>query len=361
MPPLLKKDGISVGHRMELSLTKLIVSVIIPVHNGGENFRRCLSSLNEAFPPANEIIVVADGDTDDSWKLAEEFGAQVLRIPVRRGPAHARNLGAKVARGDILFFIDADVVLSPDAIGKIIDAFQRQSDLVALFGSYDDSPGANNFLSQYKNLLHHYIHQNACEEASTFWGACGAIRRDVFITFGGFDDRYRQPSIEDVELGHRIQRGGHRIQLLKTLQVKHLKRWGIASLLKTDFFHRALPWTDLILRERWFINDLNLRTSSRISVLFIYGLLGALAGIAWGAGFLIIAGLLILALLTLNAHLYLFFQKKRGLSFAIKTIPWHWLYYFYIGLAFVIGIIHYLFGKHRSFKKSLLPPTGERI
>ena len=330
------------------SLANLTISVIIPVHNGGENFRRCLSSLKEAFPPANEIIVVADGDTDDSWKLAEAFDAQVLRIPVRRGPAHARNLGAKVARGDILFFIDADVVLPPDAIGKIIDVFQRQSDLVALFGSYDDSPGANNFLSQYKNLLHHYIHQNACEEASTFWGACGAVRRDVFIMFDGFDECYRQPSIEDIELGYRIKMGGYKIQLLKTLQAKHLKHWSIASLLKSDFFHRALPWTQLILRDRNFINDLNLQTSSRISVILTYGFLAALAGGYWWHGSFAFASVLALLLLTINMELYKFFLRKRGLWFMTQTIPWHWLYYFYSGLAFVIGMGQYLFSRRKS-------------
>jgi len=83
------------------------ISAIIPVHNGGENFRRSLSSLAETVPPPDEIIVVADGDTDGSFLVAEEFGAKALRLPVREGPAHARNLGAQEAHGDILFFMDA--------------------------------------------------------------------------------------------------------------------------------------------------------------------------------------------------------------------------------------------------------------
>ena len=324
---------------------EITLSVIIPVHNGGENFRRCLSSITAAVPPANEIIVVADGDTDDSAQLAETFDVRVLRTPTRKGPASARNLGARMAQGDILFFVDADVTLSPDAIGQVKTLFRRQPDLAAVFGSYDDEPAETNFFSQYKNLLHHYVHQISCEEASTFWGGCGAIRSEVFYTIGGFDEHYREPSIEDIEFGYRLKQAGQKIQLCKTLQGKHLKHWDMVSLLKSDFFHRALPWTELILRKHWFVNDLNLQTSNRISVMLTYGLLGTLVGMGWWPGFLAIAGITGVALFVLNAPLYRFFQRKCGLWFALKTIPCHWLYYFYGGLAFIIGITHYIFRK----------------
>jgi len=296
------------------------------------------------MPPPDEIIVVADGDTDGSSRLAEAFGARVLRLPTRGGPARARNAGARAARGDILFFVDADVAIHPDAVDKVVAAFCREPDLAAVFGSYDDAPAATGFLSQYKNLLHHYVHQTACEEASTFWAGCGAIRRDVFLALGGFDERYRQPCIEDIELGYRLKQTGYRIRLCKTLQGKHLKRWGVASLLKADFFQRALPWTELILRDSQFINDLNLDTSSRASVTMTYGLLGALLGAGWRLEFLLLAGGLIVSLLALNASLYRFFWRKRGLRFTIQAVPWHWLYYFYSGLAFAVGAVRHRFG-----------------
>lgn len=338
----------------------MIISVIVPVHNGGENFRRCLSSLAKTVPAPSEIIVVADGDTDGSRHLAEEFGPKVLRLPSPGGPARARNRGARVAQGDILFFLDADVTICADAIGQVAAAFRREPDLVAIFGSYDDAPASPNFLSQYKNLLHHYMHQMACEEASTFWGACGAIRQEVFLALGGFDERYRQPSIEDIELGYRLKRAGYRIRLYKTLQIKHLKRWSVVSLLKSDFFHRALPWTELILRDRRFVNDLNLRFSSRISVVLTYGFLGALVGAWWWPGSLVLGGALALALLALNAPLYCFFHRKRGLRFAVQTIPWHWFYYFYSGLAFVMGVARHLIRSRRVPGASLANRTEER-
>lgn len=324
------------------------ISVVIPVHNGETNFRRCLSSVAQAVPPPLEVIVVADGDTDGSWRLAEEFRAQVLRIPVPGGPARARNVGARAARGDILLFVDADVAICRDAIHQIVGAFRHEPELAAVFGSYDDTPAATNFLSQYKNLLHHYVHQTGREEASTFWGACGAIRREIFLALGGFDERYRHPSIEDIELGYRLNRAGHRIRLCKTLQVTHLKCWGVVSLLTSDIFHRAVPWTELILRDRGFIDDLNLQHSNRISVLLTCGLVGALVGAWWQPGSVAVAWALALALLVLNAPLYHFFQRKRGFRFALQTVPWHWFYYLYSGFAFGLGVVRYVFRGPRS-------------
>jgi glycosyltransferase involved in cell wall biosynthesis len=302
------------------------VSVIVPVHNGGDNFRRCLGSLVAAEPAPKEIIVVADGDTDGSWRLAEDYNMRVLRIPESGGPAKARNLGANYARGDILFFVDADVTIPRDAVNQIADIFQQQSDLAAVIGSYDDAPFENNFLSQYKNLFHHYVHQTANADAATFWGACGAVRRDIFLAEDGYNEVYERPSIEDIELGYRLKRAGHRICLLKRLQVKHLKRWGVSSLFITDFFHRA---------------------SVILVYLFAVMLMGALV-MPW---LFVFASLLMLSLLAINWDVYRFFKAKRGLRFALMVIPWHWFYFFYCGLAFAFGWLRFQIRRFRSAGK----------
>src|SRR5439155_18197341 len=115
-------------------------------------------------------------------------------------PAVARNLAAGEARGAVLFFVDADVRLAPDAVARVQTEFQSDPGLAALFGSYDQLPAAPNFISQYKNLLHHFVHQDSADEGTSFWAGCGAIRRDIFASLGGFNTGYRRPSIEDIEL-----------------------------------------------------------------------------------------------------------------------------------------------------------------
>ena len=325
----------------ELATSKLKISLIVPVLNGGENFRRCLQSVSKVAEKLFEFIVIDDGSTDDSGKLAAEFGAKVITFPFPGGPARARNAGAKIAQGDILFFIDADVTLTGETIDRLITAFSDRPHLDALIGSYDDSPGASNFLSQYKNLFHHYTHQISSEEASTFWGACGAVRKEVFWAVNGFDERYLYPSVEDIELGYRLKKARYQIKLDKTVQVKHLKYWRIGSLLRAEIFFRAIPWTELLWRDRQFSNDLNLKNSSRLSLILTYLLVFCLIGGCWWSILWLVGLAVSLTLLLLNLDLYRFFLQKRGILFTFGVIPWHWLYFFYGGIAFAIGTIRY--------------------
>jgi GT2 family glycosyltransferase len=319
------------------NLSSFSISVIIPVYNGGNAFYQCLKSLKNTSLSPYEVIVVIDGTDNESFEIAQKFTVKILQLKDNRGPATARNRGAEIATGDILFFMDADVTIHSNTLEKILQVFQSDPTLSALIGSYDDSPAAPNFLSQYKNLFHHYNHQISSQEASTFWGACGAIKRDIFLKIGGFDENYRFPSIEDIELGYRLKDREHRILLCRNIYVKHLKHWTFYSLLRADFFYRALPWTELIHKNSNFINDLNLKYSSRVSVGLIYTLLLSLIGVFWFPSLIFLMVIIVITLIILDLPVYKFFQQKRGFLFTLKVIPWHWLYYFYSGLGFAIG------------------------
>lgn len=316
------------------------VSVIIPVLNGGEAFRLCLESLRACSPSPHEVIVVADGESDGSWQISETFGYKVIVLDRSHGPAFARNRGAQAATGEILFFIDADVTVKSNAIHVVQQVFKDYPATSAVIGSYDDEPREKNFLSQFKNLIHHYVHQHSCQRASTFWGACGAIRSDVFHDMEGFDTTYRNPSIEDIELGYRLKEKEYPIRLEKTLFVKHLKRWEILSLLRADIFYRALPWSELIMKKDRLINDLNLTVSSRASVILVFLLLASLFLTTFSLNMIVFAGICCVLLMVLNRKVYRFFLQKRGKIFTMKAVFWHWLYFLYSGVAFA-----YVFGK----------------
>ena len=211
------------------------ISVVIPVHNGETYLSMCLHALKASFHTEFETIVVDDGSKDGSAAVAKKFGAKVLELGRNYGPAAARNEGAAAATAPIVLFIDADVLVRGDTLTRVLDIFSKNPELAAVFGSYDTEPSAPDFLSQYRNLLHHYVHQKSRSDASTFWSGCGAIKRDVFLEMGGFDRvKFSKPSIEDIELGYRMRQKGHRILLDKELQVKHLKHWSFFSMLRTD-------------------------------------------------------------------------------------------------------------------------------
>ena len=325
----------------------LTCSIIIPVWRGGTNFAKCLSSAMAAIRKGDEVIVVADGEGDGSWQAADDMGARVVKLPVRSGPGRARNFGAAVSNSDILFFIDADVIIPTDSIERIRSVFEADKDLAALIGSYDEEGSEANFHSQYKNLFHHYVHQHGRTEASTFWGACGAIRREVFLKAGGFDPSYDRPSIEDIELGYRLKAASQKIRLLPDLQVKHLKRWNAYSLIGTDVLNRATPWTELIwdyfIRRRpRVLNDLNLGLSYRLSLISSFLLIAvSIASFftRWAWPLILVFGILFV---WVNIPFFRFFKLKRGRRFALHALAWRFGYDIYSGLGFCYGSFRFV-------------------
>jgi 4-amino-4-deoxy-L-arabinose transferase-like glycosyltransferase len=324
------------------------LSLIIPVHNGGNTFRSALQALVASTRRPDETIIVDDGSTDDSAAIAREHGAtQVIALSgPPRGPAFARNRGVEAAQGDILVFLDADVAVHPETLARIEAQFAANPDIDALFGSYDDVPAARGVVTLYKNLLHHYVHQHGQREASTFWAGCGAVRRHIFNAVGGYDEGYTRPSIEDIELGHRLKRAGHRIALCPEVQVTHYKRWTLLSLLRTDIFCRAVPWTRLILQSHALPNDLNLNNRSRVSAAAAWGCVLFLLLGAWfpGAWLGLVAALGVLA--AANAELFRFLRRKGGIGFLLGAFGLHLLYLLYSSLIFAVMAGPSLLARH---------------
>jgi glycosyltransferase involved in cell wall biosynthesis len=318
--------------------TATTISIVIPVYNGGSQLGRCLEALLASDFRDYEILVVDDGSTDESARVARAYEVPVLELDAQRGPAAARNRGVVQTRADLILFIDADVVVRPDTLERVAAFFRDHPGCAAVFGSYDDSPDARNFVSQFKNLRHHFVHQQSAREAATFWAGCGAIRRQALVAVGGFDElKYARPSIEDIELGQRLHRGGFKIILDATLQVKHLKRWTFFSLLRTDILHRALPWSKLIVEEDGMIDDLNLRMSDRVSAALVWPVV-ALCILSYFY-FVCAVGVVVLltAILFLNAEFYRFLEVRRGRWFAIKGFGMLLLHYFYSANVFALS------------------------
>ena len=315
---------------------RLTISAIIPAFRAAHLLPRVLAPLLDLRESGeiDEVIVIDDVSPDDTAAVAEGLGAHVIRATRNGGPGAARNLGARIAIGDLLWMVDSDVIPGRDGPRHIRAAFAEPG-VRAVFGSYDELPDGTPWFSRYKNLMHRYYHQSARREASTFWAGCGAVDREFYLTIGGFDTAtYRVPSIEDIELGYRIRRNGGRILLAHEFHGKHLKVWTIPNALHTDIFRRALPWARLMIAQEGVSDDLNTSWGERVKALVALVLVASLLALPllpalWPLS--LAAGVLALAL---NWDFARYLARHGGFGLAIGGIAYHQFYYIYSASVF---------------------------
>ena len=295
------------------------ISAIVPATNRPSTLEACTKAIEGAFDPPEELIVIEE--------------------PAELGAAQARNLGASRASGDLLVFVDSDVVVHQDAFTRIRAHFEADPALTALFGSYDDEPAGPGLVSSFRNLLHHHVHHEWAGPANTFWTGLGAIRRDAFVNVRGFDERLDW--LEDVDIGMRLAAAGGRLELDPRIQGTHLKEWTLGRMLWTDFVGRGIPWTVLLLRHRASESTLNLGWRHRASAAVCLVGCGALAsrrfGIAVASGAVLVG---------LNRSFYVLLLRKRGPRDAALGVGLHALHHL-TGIAAVpAGVAVFMLEKH---------------
>lgn len=291
------------------------LSVIMPATDGRATADACARAVAGCASPPEQLIVV--------------------REPAEAGASLARNTGARSATGDVLVFVDADVRVHADALGRIRAAFEADPGLTALFGSYDPDPAAPGVVSQFRNLLHHHVHQEGAGPVTTFWSGLGAVRREAFAAAGGFDESLAD--IEDIDLGVRLCDAGGRIRLDPAVLGTHLKRWTLTSMVRTDLLHRGIPWTRLMLRRRTTTGGLNLGWRHRLSALA--SVVGAGAVLARRAPAALAA---LGALLLLNRDFYRLLARRRGRAEAAAGVGLHALHHLTGVAAVLTALVGYV-------------------
>ncbi|MBW8041913.1 MAG: glycosyltransferase [Planctomycetes bacterium] len=332
----------SVELRQAASTPSGDATVIVPVYNAGMDLEHCFEALARSTYRYFDVLVVDDGSSESIKPLVDRFGYRYLRIDGPGGPARARNRGAQQTESEFIVFVDADVCVHPNTIERIMQNFSGNQDLAAVIGTYDDAPADPGFLSQYRNMFHHFTHCKSAGQVTTFWSGCGAMRRDVFIKYGGFDEkRYRCPAIEDIELGTWITADGGRIVLDQTVQCKHLKRWSFSNMVKTDICQRGIPWIDLMLRSSKAVKVLNVTGSQRLSVGLVFTACALAVLAIWWPWAMIGTAVTLISVMLLNIELYRFFASRRGLWFATKSLLLHWLYFGCCGVSVIAGTVRF--------------------
>ena len=319
-----------------------LISLIIPNRNGAATLARCLRAALASRYPRFEVIVVDDASADNSVAVIRRYPCRLVQLECHGGAARARNVGAAHARGQILFFTDADCLLEEHALARATTTLARAGPGAVVGGTYTRAPADRRFFSRFQSV---FIHYSETRDAHPDYLATHAlaIRAADFRRSGGFREDFL-PILEDVEFSHRLRRQGHRLVMNPTIRARHVFNHSLARSL-TNAFRKSMYWTLYSLRAR------NLLTDSGTASL------GLKANVAAYAASL---PLLTLALLTgeplwavtaaaalglslyVNRGLLAAFHRARGLPFALAAgLYYLFVYPLPVGAGAAAGLLRY--------------------
>lgn len=320
------------------------VSVVMPVYNAEATLAECLTRLCASTFPDFEIVLVDDGSTDQTRAIAANFPVRVVPTKGRGGPAAARNVGASAAEGEILFFLDSDVMVRPDTVERVVDGLGR-GDVDALVGVQAADMRHRDLPSQYKNLWMRWTYMRKTGNVGLFYTTAAAIRRETFLRAGGFDQSYTTPDVEDQAFGQKLKQLGVRVRIEPSLEVEHVKHYSLRGLLVTDF-KRAVSLARLNVRHRSELGQNSVPASYMASVPTATAGVAAIgAGAALGMTALLVFGAAALATsVALNNGFLRAIGASEGWGRAVAAIPVLWLELVVAGVGAGVGIVTYVLG-----------------
>ena len=305
-----------------------MISVVIPVRNGSRALEPCLQAACAAALPAGEVVVVDDGSTDESAAIALRHPCRLVQLAPGRGASAARNAGAAAARGDLLFFTDADCVIGPGTLPRAAAALYAAGPRSILGGTYETQAFDAGFFPAFQAVFVNYHETRRPNDPDYVATHAMAIRRADFLASGGFNEQFL-PILEDVEFCHRLRRDGYVLRMDPGVQVRHSFGFALAGSLR-NAARKVRFWIRYSLANRDLFADSG--TASR-------GLkiAGALAGLCWlgvaAAALLRVPALLwpvplcILAAIGANGGLVRAFHAAGGFLFATMATAYLVLVY----------------------------------
>tara|TARA_Y100000310_G_C20700067_1_gene828939 strand:+ start:279 stop:1169 length:891 start_codon:yes stop_codon:yes gene_type:complete len=291
----------------------LKLSIVIPSFNSEKTLEQTLHSIYDSDYKDFEVIFVDDRSNDNSVQIAKKFPVNVVLLEKNSGAAVARNRGTKEANGEIIVFVDSDVVLYPDTFSKIDKAFNEET-ISAIQTIYSKENTLNNFASQYQNLYQHYnfnlIKLKYIQIASTY---CFAIRKKDYIPFD-----IVKKTAEDGEWGFKISQRG-KILFDKDIEVKHLQKFTLKKVLRRSFILSRDKIRSVKQYKGQIKSDLKATHHGKNKLMSI--LFSPFPPIFW----------------VLNIDFFKFIYDEKGTKFLIKTFLFHEINYMMCLLGIVRG------------------------
>ena len=253
-------------------MTNIRFAVIIPAYNAEKTLSSCLESLAEQSVRKEdyEIIVVDDGSTDGTSKIAKGFNANHI-FQTNKGPAAARNRGAREARGAIILFTDSDCVPEHNWIQEMVGPFS-DADVVGVKGTYktrQKETAARFAQAEFEDRYDLLQKSSSIDMIDTY---SAAFRKDVFLKMGGFDESFPVANNEDTDLSYRLAAAGYKLVFSQNAFVYHTHPNTLMKYLRLKF--RRGYWRMVVYRR---YPDKAVRDSYTPSVIKIQTILMALS------------------------------------------------------------------------------------
>ncbi|MDO8538454.1 MAG: glycosyltransferase [archaeon] len=213
---------------------ELTASIIIPTFNAEKTIDQCLEALlNQSVKPL-EIIVMNDGSTDNTQKIVEEFKQAKLVNQKNSGPAVERNKGARLAKGDIIIFIDSDCIADKDFVKFMLEPFQNK-EICGVQGSYKIKQ--QELIARYTQIVIEMSYAKMAKQKfiDHIGSYAAGYRRKDFLELNGFDESFPKASGEDTEFSYRMTEAGKKLVFNPKAFVYHFHPTSLMRHLKVKF------------------------------------------------------------------------------------------------------------------------------
>lgn len=326
------------------------ISIIIPNRNGEATIRLCLEAAFASRYQTFEVIVVDDHSQDRSIEAIERHPCTLIRLDRHGGASAARNAGAAHARGEILFFTDADCLLEEDALAIASRALASHGPNVIVGGTYTQEPYDQDFFSRFQSIFVNYSECKNTADADYAAGHAMVILSETFRRSGGFTEGFL-PVAEDVEFSHRLRGAGYRIVIEPRLQVRHIFDFSLYRSLRNAAF-KSMTWTIYSIQNRdVFADSGTASTELKTNVAFCFASLALLFSyFAYNnVLFLYLAALPVAGSLLASSGLIMAFFRGGGAAFGVAAMAYYLsLFPLAVGVAAFAGVVRYFALGHRQ-------------
>jgi glycosyltransferase involved in cell wall biosynthesis len=326
------------------------ISVIIPIYNSADTLEDSLRSVFSSSVKPFEVIVVDDTSIDKGAEIAKQFPVKLISLEKNHGSGYARNVAVDSSSGEILLFIDADVMVKKNTLGIVMDSFSNDAELDAIIGLFSKEHPNKNFFSQYKNLYMHFAFSRICGYVDFLFTSICAIRKEAYLSFS-----QTRLKADDTEAGQRYKIANRKIALNRDLEVIHLKAYNFISFIKNDFII-PYDWSRIFLKYRG-INHLTRYGGfahaklNQIASLIISPivLLNFMTLKFWPQNTILVYMLLGM-FLALNTPFFKFLYKEKGTVFMLKSLIVTYIDMLVMGAGILSGALSYLFIREKRIQ-----------